>query len=110
MQAHVAPSGGRLIALEPSARVVAHDERAAVCAQQGMDLGREPALVAELERMAPGRQLFQGSSKEPIVAAKVLGQLPQHGAEAARSRERLDALAEAGDALARLRRRLTWVR
>src|SRR5262249_31633036 len=72
MQAHVAPCGGRLVALEGPARVVAHDERTAVCAQQGMDLGREPALVAELERMAPGRQLFQGTSQEPNVATKAL--------------------------------------
>jgi len=40
----------------------------------------EPALVAELEGVAAGRQAVEGEGQALVVAAERLGQLPEHGA------------------------------
>src|SRR4051812_21772942 len=60
---------------------VADHERGAVRAQQLVDGIREPARVAELEAVAPGRKGGERRSETVVVALERRGQLPQDRAE-----------------------------
>src|SRR5438093_5454298 len=73
---------GRRLGERP-ARVVGQDGRDAVLAQERVDLGRKPALVAELEGVAAGRQLGQRAREALVVAPELRRQLPEQRAEAA---------------------------
>ena len=76
MEADVGPVRGQLVPLPP--RIVADHERDAVRAQQLVDIGREPALVAKLEAVTPRRQARECGREALVVAAEVARQLPQH--------------------------------
>src|SRR5688572_2415988 len=53
----VGPVSGRLRKRQRAPRVISHDRRRVVVAQERVDGRREPAHVAELEAVAPGRKL-----------------------------------------------------
>src|SRR3954454_11238762 len=99
VEAHERPVGRQLERLEGALGVVADGQRDLVPAQQLVDLLAEPARVAELEAVAPGRQQVEGAGERVVVALEPLRQLPQHRPELRRADERLDALVEAPDPL-----------
>src|SRR3954470_18984916 len=99
VEAQKGPVGGELERLERALGVIADGQRDLVPAQQLVDLLAEPARVAELEAVAPGRQQVEGGGERVVVALEPLRQLPQDRAELRRPDERLDALVEAPDAL-----------
>src|SRR4029453_12708866 len=99
VQAEDRPVGGQLVRLEGPARVVRDHQRGVVRAQLLVDRLREPALVAELEAVAPRREQGERASEPVVVAPEVGRELPDDGAELARLDERLDALVVAPDSL-----------
>jgi hypothetical protein len=82
--------------------VVGDHERGTVSAQQLVDGFGEPALVAELEAVAPGRQQGQRAAEPVEVALEVRGELPDDRAELFGLDERLDGLVVAPDALSQV--------
>src|SRR5439155_20818966 len=89
------PARREVMRLErPRGRVADHESRA-VLAQKRIDVIDEPARVAELDAMPPGRQPLECLRQSLIVASKGRRQLPQDGTELRRAYERLDPLVEA---------------
>ena len=70
-----------------------------MCAQQLVDVLREPALVAELEAVPPGREQRQRAAEPVVVPMEVRGELPDDRTQLAGLDKRLDALVEAPDPL-----------
>src|SRR5919202_4287406 len=99
VEAHERPAGGEDERLPRALGVVAVREGDVVPAQQLVDLVAEPARVAELEAVAPGRQAVEGGGEHVVVALEPLRQLPQDRPKLGRADQRLDALVEAPDAL-----------
>jgi hypothetical protein len=66
-------------------------------AQEIVDVGREPALVAELEAVPPAWQRLERIRQPLVVAMEVRRQLPEDRAELRRPDERLDPLVEPFD-------------
>src|SRR5688572_11362520 len=90
VEAHERPVGRQLVALEVlHLGTIADDERGPVTAQQLVHLVREPAGMAELERVTASRERLQRAREALVVAVEVGRQLPQHGAELRRADERL---------------------
>src|SRR6266540_340358 len=84
VEADESPVRGQLAGLERTLGMVADDEGDAVATQQLIRLGAEPALVAELEAVASGRQLLERRGQELVVAVEVRRELPQDGPELGR--------------------------
>src|SRR6185295_1034940 len=81
VEADVRPVAGELVRLERPPRVVADDECGAVGPQQFVHVRNEPALVPELEAVAPGRKLRK-PAREPLdVSPEVARELPEHRSE-----------------------------
>src|SRR3954454_17973855 len=99
VEAHERPVRGQHERLPRALGMVADRERDLVPAQQLVDLVAEPAPMAELEAVQPGRQPVERGRERVVVALEPLRQLPEHRAELRRAGERLDALVEAPDAL-----------
>src|SRR3954454_22132360 len=99
VEAHERPVRGQHERLPRALGMVADRERDLVPAQQLVDLVAEPARMAELEAVQPGRQPVERGRERVVVALEPLRQLPEHRAELRRAGERLDALVEAPDAL-----------
>src|SRR5262245_43404126 len=64
-------------------------------AEQLIDPIREPALMAELEGVAAGRQLRQRIGEPPLVALEALRELPEDRSELVAAGEAVQALVEA---------------
>src|SRR5215831_3872571 len=94
MEAHVRPACRARVRLEASCRLVPDDESHPVVAENLLDLRAEPALVPELDAVASRRERLERVREPVVVAVEVLGQLPEHRAELACVRERLDAFVE----------------
>src|SRR4051794_580006 len=88
--------------LDPPPRVVADHQRDPAGAQELVPLGHEPALVPELEAMAPGRQLRDRVREPLVVAPEVARQLPQDRPHLRRAHQRLDSVVERLDARAQV--------
>jgi len=78
------PVRGQIARLERPARVVGDHERGAVRAKQVVHWPDEPALVAELEAVAPRRKQRQRGRQPLVVAPEVCGELPDDRPELAR--------------------------
>jgi hypothetical protein len=82
--------------------VVADHEGSVVLAQERVDLLGEPALVAELETVPPGRGQLE-RHRQPLqrvlLAPEGGGELPHHRSELVGLDQRHDPLVEAMDAL-----------
>src|SRR5215208_2691234 len=94
------PIRRQLARLERPARVVSDDERHTVAAEEVVDVPLEPALVAELEAVAAGRQLCEGLGQELVVTPEVGWELPDDRTELPGLHERLDPLVVALNPLA----------
>jgi len=79
--------------------MVGDHERGAVGTELLVDLFGEPALMSELEAVAPGREQRQGAAEPVVVPMEVRGELPDDRTQLAGLDERLDALVEAADPL-----------
>src|SRR5262245_35525727 len=64
-------------------------------AEQLIDLIREPALVAELERVPARRQFRQGVGESLLVTVEALRELPEDRSELVAVGEAVEALVEA---------------
>src|SRR6266540_6171869 len=95
VEADEGPIGRQLMRLEGTFRVIADHERNAVRAQQLVDFRREPALVAELEAVAPCREPAERCAQAFVVPPKIAWELPQDWAQLRRADERVDSLVEA---------------
>jgi hypothetical protein len=98
VEAHEGPVGRELVGLERALGMVADRECDSVRAQQRVDRLGEPAPMAELERVAAGRQRLERRGQPVVVTVEVLGELPEDRAHLGRGGERLDALVELLDA------------
>src|SRR5215211_5272289 len=98
MEADERPVRRHLVSLEGAIGVIADHQRRTGLPQRVVDLAVEPARMAELEAVATGRKLREGTPQPLIVALEVLRKLPQDGAELRRRGERLDPLPERLDA------------
>ena len=78
VEADERPVGGQLVSLERALRMIADHKRGIVRPEQLVDLGHEPARVAELEAVPARRELVQCSGEAVVVAPEVRGQLPEH--------------------------------
>src|SRR5215210_2831322 len=94
VKADEGPVRRQLVRLKWTRRSVADHESGVVLAEQGIDLGHEPAFMTELEAVSSGRQLGQRRAQPLVVSVEVAGQLPQHRADLRRADERTDALVE----------------
>ena len=98
VEADQGPARGERGVGQRAARVAADRERDAERVQQAVDLGREPARVAELEAVASGREPLERVRQPVVVAAEALRQLPQDRPELRRLDERSDTRVEPLDA------------
>jgi len=79
--------------------VVADGQSDRVIAERVQHRRREPAWVAELDRMPARRQRLEPVSQAPVVTVEVLRQLPQHRPQPPGIDQRLQWLVEALDSI-----------
>src|SRR5690348_8432756 len=81
VEADERPVRGQLASLERPLGMVADGQRGLPLAEQGVDVGREPALVAELDGVAPGRECVEKGCEPLVVAVEIARKLPEHRPE-----------------------------
>jgi hypothetical protein len=82
MEADERPVRGELMRLEAAdLRAVGDHQGDAVLSKQRHHLGDEPAVVAELEAVAAGRQLSERLREPRVVPVERRWELPEHGTE-----------------------------
>ena len=86
--------GRQLMGLERPARIVADDQRDVVPAQELVHGVREPRRLAELERVATGRKVFERALQPVVVALERRRELPQDRCHLRRGDERRDPCVE----------------